>query len=173
MPLALTSKRNEPGRSIVVKLPSVSRKPCSPVLSTKAPTICPSLLMPRAIVEIASGTSISVKTPLMSYEAVEKSRAWDGRYPTICPESLMLAATVDRASGALMVVKLPPVSRNPCPVPVISIKSPTICPTLLMPWAWVSSAPGTSIVAKLPPVSRKSWPGPFGLQMIRRFAPDC
>jgi len=41
----------------------VARKPCSPVMSMKAPTIRPASLMPVGAVWVAPGTSSRVKLP--------------------------------------------------------------------------------------------------------------
>jgi hypothetical protein len=52
------------GKSIGVKVPPWSRKPCDPVASEKRPTISPELLIPTASVEVAAGKSMALKAPV-------------------------------------------------------------------------------------------------------------
>ena len=77
------------GKSIGVKVPPWSSKPCEPVASEKRPTISPELLIPAASVEVAAGKSMALKV-LVSW-----------RKPC------------DPAAS----VKLPPVRVKPCAVP--------------------------------------------------------
>ena len=54
-----------PSKSLMAgfSLNGVARKPCSPLLFVKPPTVCPVSLMPRAVVVVAPGTAMAVKLP--------------------------------------------------------------------------------------------------------------
>src|SRR5262249_23347367 len=105
--------QQNPGTSMVVKLPPIYRKP---KVKLKDPTIWPLLLIPLEKVLLAPGTLIAVTLPPV----------YRPKDPTIWP--LLLIPVGPPGS----VVKLPPVSTKPWD-PSASTKYPTICPLSLIP----------------------------------------
>src|SRR5690349_8228174 len=96
MPLALDEVA--PGGSRVVKWPFSSRKPCELPFITYDPTIWVRLLMPRAWVSSAFGTSIVMNCPLVRRNPCHFSAA-SVNAPTIWLRSLIPWALVPRPCG--------------------------------------------------------------------------